>query len=127
LVAQVQESNVASVDAALQDLLRYAEVFGAVAINREGLVIGVAGVDCNQAEMVGALGASLLGVAERTSMGMGAGLVEHVTVTTREGMIHVHRGREVAILIFTSRVDSVVVAGLTMSALRVISEVVAAG
>ncbi len=125
--AQAQESNVASVDAALRDLLRYAEVFGAVAISREGLVIGVAGVEWERAEMVGALGASLLGAAERTSMGMGAGLVEHLTLTTREGMIHVQRGREVAVLIFTSQVDSVVAADLTLSALRLISEVVETG
>ena len=98
-----------SVDDVLFGLLRYEEVLGAVALSREGLVIGSAGVSRDDADRVGALGASLVGAAERTARRLGAGVASDICLTTPDGMLHLHHGGDFAVVLLTERCDSLAV------------------
>jgi predicted regulator of Ras-like GTPase activity (Roadblock/LC7/MglB family) len=94
-----------SVDGLLSRLLRYREVLGAVAFSRDGLVVGSAGVPAGDADRVGALGASLVGAAERTTRRLGAGVAEEMSFGTGDGMVHVRRDGDLAVMLFTERCD----------------------
>ena len=96
----------ASIDDVLFEALRYEEVLGIVAVSREGLVVGSAGVARSDAELVGALGASLVGAADRTARRLGAGRASDLSVTTADGMFHVRSGDEFAVLLFTEPCDA---------------------
>ena len=54
------------IDRVLLGVLRYEEVLGVVAISSEGLVVGSAGISRQDADLVGALGAALVGAADRS-------------------------------------------------------------
>lgn len=71
-----------NVDDALRSILRYEEVLGAVALSREGLVLGTAAIDEQDADWIGALGASLVGAADRTARRLGAGTADNIIVGT---------------------------------------------
>jgi predicted regulator of Ras-like GTPase activity (Roadblock/LC7/MglB family) len=89
----------------LVDLLRNEEVLGAIVFSGEGLPLASAGVPRTDAELVGALGASLLGAVDRTSRRIGAGPVETLSFGAAEGMVHLWCGDDVAVAIFTAGCD----------------------
>jgi predicted regulator of Ras-like GTPase activity (Roadblock/LC7/MglB family) len=97
------------VDNILLDLLKHEEILGAVAVSIDGLVVGSAGVSQTDAELAGALGASLVGAAERTARRLGAGLASDVSVGTADGFIHVKSGGDFAVLVFSEKCDGVAV------------------
>ena len=109
-----------AIDQALFGLLRYEEVLGAVAISSEGLVLGSAGISPRDAEMVGALGASLVGAADRSSRRLGAGEVREVSLGMDGGMVHVRNGGEFAVLLFTERCDAAAAGEICAEAARTI-------
>lgn len=94
------------IDETLFALLRYEEVLGAVAISNEGLVLGRAGVSPRDADVVGAMGASLVGAADRSARRLGAGEVREVSLRMDGGMVHVRNGGDFALLVFTEPCDS---------------------
>ena len=98
-----------NVDQILAELLRYEEVLGAVALSREGLVVGSAVVSRQDAELIGALGASIVGAAERTARRLGAGVADGITINTADGMIHVRRAGDVAVMLFTEPCDALAI------------------
>lgn len=98
-----------SVDVLLGELLRYEEILGAVAVSVEGLVMGAAGVTGNDVDLAAALGASLVGVAERTTRRLGAGPATGMSVTTTDGMMHLRNGGDFALILFTDRCDPLAV------------------
>jgi predicted regulator of Ras-like GTPase activity (Roadblock/LC7/MglB family) len=109
------------IDQVLFRLLRYEEVLGAVAISSEGLVVGSAGVGSQDAEMVGALGAALVGALDRSARRLGAGAACDFSLGTEEGMVHVRNGGDLAVLLFTERCDPVAAGTVCEEALRVVS------
>ena len=109
------------IDQALFGLLRYEEVLGAVAISAEGLVLGSAGISPPDAEMVGALGASLVGAADRSTRRLGAGEVREVSLGMDGGMLHVRNGGEFAVLLFTERCDPAAAGEICAEAARSIA------
>jgi predicted regulator of Ras-like GTPase activity (Roadblock/LC7/MglB family) len=108
------------IDRFLFRLLRYEEVLGAVAISTEGLVVGSAGVSPQDADMVGALGAALVGAADRSARRLGAGAVREFSLGTEQGMVHLRNGGEFAVLLFTERCDPVAAGQVCEAALRVV-------
>ncbi|HEY8447458.1 MAG TPA: roadblock/LC7 domain-containing protein [Thermomicrobiales bacterium] len=90
-----------SVDDALHDLLRYDEILGVVAVNIEGLVMGRAGIDLQDADVAGAVGAALVGATERTALRLGAGPAQAVSIATPDGMIHVQNAGNFALIVFS--------------------------
>ena len=102
--------NWESIDRILRDLLRYEEVLGAIAVSSDGLVVGSTSVSRDDAELAGALGATLVGAAARTAGELGAGVPEAVTLTMANGMLHAHGHGDVAVILFTDRCDAVVAA-----------------
>jgi predicted regulator of Ras-like GTPase activity (Roadblock/LC7/MglB family) len=93
----------------LSELLRYEEILGVIAVSVEGLVMGTAGVTGEDIDLAAALGASLVGVAERTTRRMGAGAATGLTIATGEGQMHLRNGGEFALILFTENCDSTLV------------------
>jgi len=108
------------IEEALYRLLRYEEVLGAVAISSEGLVVGSAGVSRQDADVIGALGAALVGAADRSVRRLGAGAVRELSLGTDDGMVHVRNGGEFAVLLFTERCDPVAAGQVCDEAMRVV-------
>ena len=119
------DDGVDSVDMILAELLRYEEILGAVALSREGLVVGSAVVSRADAEIVGALGASIVGAAERTARRLGAGVSDGITINTVDGMIHVRRAGEVAVMLFTEPCDAIALGAACETTVRRIGEALA--
>jgi predicted regulator of Ras-like GTPase activity (Roadblock/LC7/MglB family) len=113
------------VDGILLDLLKHSSILAAVAVSIDGLVVGSAGVSRTDAEMAGALGASLVGAAERTARRLGAGMADDVTVGTTDGFIHVKSGGDFAVLVFSEKGDTALVQGACSSAVSEIGKVFA--
>lgn len=89
------------------DLLAMREVLGVIAVSSEGLVLASAGVDGEDAEMLGALGASLVGVAERTIRRLGAtSPAETLSIGAGEGMVHIRSGGDLALIVLTEPCDA---------------------
>jgi predicted regulator of Ras-like GTPase activity (Roadblock/LC7/MglB family) len=107
-----------TIDDVLFGLLRYREVLGAVTISCEGLVVGSAGISPQDADMVGALGAALVGAADRSARRLGAGAVREFSMGTDSGMVHLRNGGEFAVLLFTERCDAVAATALCDQAVR---------
>ena len=107
-----------SVDDILFRLLRYQEVLGAVALSREGLVIGSAGVSRDDADRVGALSASLIGAADRTARRLGAVMADDISLNTPDGMLHLRSGGDFAVLLLTERCDSLAAGAVCEEAVR---------
>ena len=108
----------AGIDAILVELLRHREVLGAVALSREGLVVGSAGIGRADAELAGALGASLVGAAERTARRLGTGHAEQLCLHTADGMLHLRSGGDFAVLLLTERCDGLAAADLCAATIR---------
>lgn len=121
----LDETAPASVDQVLGRLLRYEEVLGAVAFSSEGLVVGSSGVSRRDADLVGALGASLVGVSHRTVRRLGAGEMTGLSLGTAEGVIHVHSTEDVALMVFTEACDPRAAAGAFQSAVETVAELLA--
>ncbi len=78
------------------------EILGAIAVSAEGLVMGSAGVEEDDADMLGALGASLVGVAERTMRRLGSSTgARSVSVGTGEGTVQIWARDDVALILLT--------------------------
>ncbi len=92
----------------LSDLLTYEEVLAAVAVTVEGLVMGSAGMFDADIDLVSLLGASLVGVAERSTRRLGAGSAISMNIMTGSGMITIRNGGDFALMIFSSPCDSTV-------------------
>lgn len=90
----------------LNHLLDRDEVLGAVAASSEGLVLGVAGVPGDEAAALAALGASLAGVAQRTTARLCGGKPGLLTISSSDGMIHVRGEEDVALVVLTERCDA---------------------
>lgn len=106
-VLERTDQRTTSVDVILRTLLAYDEVVGAVAVNTEGLVMGSAGMTETDVDVVSLLGASLTGVAERTTRRLGTGSALGLSLVTSDGMITVGNGGDFAIMVFSARCDSV--------------------
>ena len=107
----------------LTELLRYEEILGVIAVSVEGLVMGTAGVVGEDVDLAAALGASLVGVAERTTRRLGAGAATGLSITTSDGMVHLRNGGEFALIIFTERCDGTLISDACDAAMRHVSEV----
>lgn len=107
----------------LNDLLRYDEILGVIAVSVEGLVMGTAGVTGEDVDLAAALGASLVGVAERTTRRMGAGAATGLSISTEDGMMHLRNGGEFALIVFSDRCDSERVSEACDDAMRRFAEV----
>lgn len=102
---QEQASNL-TVDQILKGLLAYDEILGVLAVNVEGLVMGSAGLVDTDVDVVSLLGASLVGVAERSTRRMGIGSAVGLSLVTNDGMITVRNGGDFALMVFTDMCDS---------------------
>ena len=117
-----------TVDQVLFCLLRYEEVLGALASSQEGLVIGNAGMSREDSDAVGALGASLVGVAERTARRIDADAVRDVDIATADGMnlVRVSDGGFAAVT-FSERRDTLALGRAADEAIREIGRLLAGG
>ena len=107
-----------SIDDVLFGLLRYREVLGAVVLSRDGLVVGSLGVSRTDADLVGALGASLVGAADRTARRLGAGVAGELCLNTSDGMLHVRNGGDFAVVLLTDRCDSLAAGTICQAAVE---------
>jgi predicted regulator of Ras-like GTPase activity (Roadblock/LC7/MglB family) len=112
------------VDAILLDLLKHSAILAAVAVSIDGLVVGSAGVSQTDAEMAGALGASLVGAAERTARRLGAGKADDISVGTTDGFIHVKSSGDFAVLVFSEKRDAALVKGACSDAVNEIAKII---
>ena len=94
-----------TIDQILLGLLAYEEVIGAVIVTVEGLVMGSVGIVDDDIDLVSLLGASLVGVAERSTRRLGAGSALGLTIDTHDGMITVRNGGDFAMMVFTTQCD----------------------
>ena len=104
-VIEFLEQDTLTVDQVLTGLLSYEEILGVVAVTVEGLVMGSAGLVESDVDMVSLLGASLVGVAERSSRRLGTGAALGLTLLTNDGMITIRNGGDYALMIFSSMCD----------------------
>jgi predicted regulator of Ras-like GTPase activity (Roadblock/LC7/MglB family) len=107
----------------LSDLLRYDEILGVIAVSVEGLVMGTAGVTGEDVDLTAALGASLVGVAERTTRRIGAGAATGLSILTGDVMMHLRNGGEFALIVFSERCDSTLIDNACDSAMQRFAEV----
>ncbi len=105
-MAEVEQEAGVSVDQVLKGLLEIDEVLGALAVTVEGLVMGSAGLVESDIDVVSLLGASLVGVAERSARRMGTGSAVGLSLLTNDGMITVRNGGDFALMLFTTTCDS---------------------
>jgi predicted regulator of Ras-like GTPase activity (Roadblock/LC7/MglB family) len=103
---EFETESVVSVDQILTDLLAYDEILGAVAVNVEGLVMGSVGLVDADIDLVSLLGASLVGVAERSARRLGAGSAIAMSIMTGSGTITLRNGGDFALMVFTTPCDS---------------------
>jgi predicted regulator of Ras-like GTPase activity (Roadblock/LC7/MglB family) len=94
-----------TVDDILKALLSYEEVLGVVAVTVEGLVMGSVGIVEDDIDVVSLLGASLVGVAERSTRRLGTGAAVGLTLLTNDGMITIRNGGDFALMIFSAMCD----------------------
>jgi len=107
----------------LNELLRFEEILGVIAVSVEGLVMGTSGVVGEDVDLAAALGASLVGVAERTTRRLGAGAATGLSIATTDGMVHLRNGGEFALILFTERCDSTLIMDACDNAMRHFAEV----
>jgi predicted regulator of Ras-like GTPase activity (Roadblock/LC7/MglB family) len=101
-----------TVDAMLRELLAYEEIFGAVAVNSEGLVLGSAGVVESDIDVISLMGASLVGVSERATHRLGTRSPIGLSVVTEDGMITIRNGGTFALMVFSVQCDSMMLLDL---------------
>lgn len=107
----------------LNELLRYEEILGVIAVSVEGLVMGTAGVTGEDVDLAAALGASLVGVAERTTRRLGAGAATGLSISTGDGLMHLRNGGDFALIVFSESCDTTLVNAVCDEAVRRLSEV----
>jgi len=112
-----------AMESLLNDLLRYDEILGVIAVSVEGLVMGTAGVSGEDIDLAAALGASLVGVAERTTRRMGAGAATGLTISTGDGVMHLRNGGEFALIVFSDQCNSTLINAACDDAMRRFAEV----
>jgi predicted regulator of Ras-like GTPase activity (Roadblock/LC7/MglB family) len=95
-----------SVSAELDALVRYEEILGVLVVSVEGLVMGSAGLDEEDAEFVSVLGASLVGVAERTTRRLGAGSALALSIHASDGLLTLRNGGAFALLILSEHCET---------------------
>lgn len=110
-------------EALLNDLLRYEEILGVIAVSVEGLVMGAAGVIGEDIDLAAALGASLVGVAERTTRRLGAGSATGLSISTENGVMHLRNGGDFALIVFSEGCDSTLVSEACDEAMRRFADV----
>jgi predicted regulator of Ras-like GTPase activity (Roadblock/LC7/MglB family) len=120
-VLERMDQRTTSVDVILRTLLAYDEIVGAVAVNSEGLVMGSAGMT---ETVVSLLGASLTGVAERTTRRLGTGSAVGISLVTTEGMITIGNGGNFAVMVFSARCDSIALLEVLSEPIRQIRAIV---
>jgi predicted regulator of Ras-like GTPase activity (Roadblock/LC7/MglB family) len=103
---EVETDTSVTVNEILSSLLAYDEILGVVAVNVEGLVMGTAGLFDADIDLVSLLGASLVGVAERSTRRLGAGSAIGMNIMTGSGMITLRNGGDFALMVFTAPSDS---------------------
>jgi len=106
-VLERTDQRTTSVDVILRTLLAYDEVVGVVAVNTDGLVMGSAGMTETDVDIVSLLGASLTGVAERTTRRLGTGSALGLSLITTDGMITIGNGGDFAVMVFSAHCDAV--------------------
>jgi len=104
-VMELIEQETVTIDQILKGLLAYEEVLGAVIVTVEGLVMGSVGLVETEVDLVSLLGASLAGVAERTTRRLGAGSALGLTIDTHDGMVTVRNGGDFAMMVFSQICD----------------------
>jgi predicted regulator of Ras-like GTPase activity (Roadblock/LC7/MglB family) len=105
---EIETESSVTVNEILSGLLAYEEILGVVAVNVEGLVMGSAGLFDTDIDLVSLLGASLVGVAERSTRRLGAGSAIGMNIMTGSGMITLRNGGDFALMVFTAPCDSTV-------------------
>lgn len=123
---QVDEGTVephATVNSVLHGLLRYEEILGALAVSVDGLVIGSAGVDEEDADFLSVLGSSLVGVAERSTRRIGAGSALSMSILANDGMVTVRNAGSFALTLLTERADGSRVVEVSQTALTEIAAI----
>jgi len=123
-VLERMEQRTTSVDVILRTLLAYDEVVGVVAVNTEGLVMGSAGMTETDVDVVSLLGASLTGVAERTTRRLGTGSALGLSLITTDGMITIGNGGNFAVMVFSARCDSIALLEVLSEPIRQIRAIV---
>ena len=123
-VLERTDQRTTSVDVILRTLLAYDEVVGAVAVNSEGLVMGSAGMTETDVDVVSLLGASLTGVAERTTRRLGTGSAVGISLVTTDGMITIGNGGDFAVMVFSARCDSIALLEVLAEPIRQIRAIV---
>src|SRR4051812_18192629 len=104
-VIEFMQEETLTVDQILKNLLGYEEILGVVTVTVEGLVMGSVGIIETDIDLVSLLGASLAGVAERSTRRLGAGSALGLTIDTHDGMITVRNGGDFAIMVFSKQCD----------------------
>ena len=102
MAVEFETGSEVSVDQILGNLLAYNEVLGVVAVTVEGLVMGSVGLVDADIDLVSLLGASLVGVAERSTRRLGAGSAIAMNIMTGAGMITLRNGGDFALMVFSS-------------------------
>ena len=119
------DQQTTTVDVILRGLLAYDEIVGAVAVNSEGLPMGSAGMIETDIDVVSLLGASLAGVAVRTTRRLGTGDVVGLSLVTSDGMITIRSGGDFAVMIFSMPCDSLTLLESLIEPMEQISQIVA--
>lgn len=113
-----------TVDAILCELLEYDEITGALAVNSDGLVLGSAGLIETDVDVVSLMGASMVGVTERTANRLGAGQTVGFSIVAEDGMITVRHGGQLAVMAFTTHCDCLAVLAVLDDSMNRISDFV---
>ena len=85
--------------------------------------MGTAGVIGEDVDLAAALGASLVGVAERTTRRLGAGAATGLSISTGDGMMHLRNGGDFALIVFSEHCDSTLISEACENAMRQVAEV----
>lgn len=118
----VAESQ-ATVNSVLHELLRYEEILGVVAVSVEGLVIGSAGFEEDDADFLSVLGSSLVGVAERSARRIGAGSALSMAMVANDGMVTVRNAGSFALTIVSERTDVALLTTVSQAALNQVAAI----
>ena len=102
---QEMEAEEVSISSLLNGLLRYEEVLGLLVVSVEGLVMGSAGLDDDDADFVSVLGAQLVGVAERTTRRLGAGSALSLSIRAYDGLLTIRNGGSFALLVLSEECE----------------------
>ena len=120
---EATESQATTVNSVLHDLLRYEEILGAIAVSVDGLVIGSAGVEEEDADFLSVLGSSLVGVAERSTRRIGAGSALSMSIVANDGMVTVRNAGSFALTILSEQADASLVVTASQAALTEIATI----